>query len=227
MILLAVISLPDSKNQKLEFAKYLLQLEPSSKRSASGKFDYLYSNASYSIADIMLEKASGLSYEELLDKYIVKALGLELFIGWPYKINKDQPWGHYQNQDKSLEIIGPDSDYALNPLINAAGNLSMKSEDFAKFVQFYLRGLIGENTHLRSESLQYIHLKILGYNTLHGKSYSHFDGSTGIFYARGLVIPESDFGLSIITNSGSVEPVDYITAKLAKARYKLWWRLWE
>lgn len=219
--------LPDSNNQKLAFAQYLLQLEPSANRNDAERFEYLYSNASYSIANVMLEKVSGLSYEDLLDKYIVKALDLELFIGWPYQINKDQPWGHFQHTDKSLEIIGPDVDYALNPLINAAGNLSMKSEDFAKFIQFYMRDLMGDNTHLKSENLQYIHSKIFDYKTLQGKFYAYFDGSAGTFYARGLVIPESDFGLSIIINSGSAEAVEYITTKLAKAQYKLWWRFWE
>ncbi len=219
--------LSDSDNQKLAFAQYLLQLEPSAKGTASGKFEYLYSNASYSIADVMLEKASGLSYEALLNKYIVKAMGLKVLIGWPYQIDRAQPWGHYQNKDGSLEIVGPDADYALNPLINAAGNLSMKSKDFAKFIQFYMKGLGEKNAHLSSENLQYIHSKILGYKTLQGKSYACFDGSAGTFYARGMVMPKSDFGLSIIINNGSAKAVDYIAAKLVKAQYKLWWRFWE
>lgn len=53
-------------NMKYRFAKYLLQQPPASKNKNS-QFDFLYSNASYTIAALMLEKVSKLSYEELID----------------------------------------------------------------------------------------------------------------------------------------------------------------
>lgn len=219
--------LPDEGDQKLAFAKYLLQLDPFSKRDSSGKFEYLYSNASYSVACLMLEKVSGLTYEELLDKYISKELGIDLFIGWPYQKDRNQPWGHYPLDNKTQEIVGPDSDYAMHPLINPAGNLSMKGQDFAKFAQSYLKLLSGTNTSVSSETVQYIHSKLLGYETLFGKTSTCFDGSAGTFYARGFVVPEADFAFTVIINSGNPDAVEYITTQLAKAKFKLWWKFWD
>jgi CubicO group peptidase (beta-lactamase class C family) len=214
--------LPKEGDQKLAFAKYLLQLEPFSKRDNSGKFEYLYSNASYSVACLMLEKVSDLTYEELLDKYICKKLGVDIFIGWPYQKDRNQPWGHYSLDNKTLEIVGPDSDYALHPVINAAGNLSMKSQDFAKFVQYYLKLMSGTNTGVSSKTVQYIHSKLLGSDTWHGKTYTCFDGSAGTFYARGFLVPELDFACTVIINSGNPDAVEYITTQLVKAKNKTW-----
>lgn len=216
----------ESENPLLAFSEYLLQLEPSARRTESGKFEYLYSNASYSVASVMLEKASGHTYEELLDKYISKELGVDVFIGWPYQKDRNQPWGHFQVDEGVLEVIGPDVGYALNPLINAAGNLSMKSEDFAKFVQCCMQSLAGKTSPVSSEIFKHIHTELLGFETLQGKSVTYFDGSAGTFYARGYIIPESDFAFTISINAGSPDAVEYITNQLLHAKFKPWWKLW-
>lgn len=220
------------KNQMLGFTEYLLKQAPFSNRNDSGGFDFLYSNASFTIATIMLEKASNFTYQELLDQYIVKELGIDVFVGWPYEISRDEPWGHYWNTDNTLIIIGPNSDYKLNPLITSSGNLSMKATDFTKYIQIHLKGLIGGYSSLRKEDYAYIDQKYDGFSLgawnekLLGKSYICFDGTAGTYFTRGIIIPGSDFGFTILINNGSEDAVDYITMKLAKAQHNLWWMFW-
>lgn len=218
-----------SQNKEIGFIKYLLSQSPSALQDESGRFEFLYSNASYTLAAAMLKKVSGLSYEDLLQKYIVRELECNVFIGWPYEKSQDQPWGHFQNADHSLTPIGPDSVYSINPLIAPAGNLSMTSESFMKFVQLHLQGMTGINTFVDSQSINYIDTKYSEFalgvwnGTRAGKSYICLDGSAGTYFARGIIIPDSGFGFTILMNCGSEEAVEYITMELMKAHYNWWW----
>jgi CubicO group peptidase (beta-lactamase class C family) len=79
-----------SENPQIVFFKYLLGKEPSSQKE-NGRFAFLYSNASYSLAGAMLEKASGMNWENLLDTYIEGEIGIETLVGLPYLFDEDQP----------------------------------------------------------------------------------------------------------------------------------------
>lgn len=233
-----------SENPRIAFFKYLLGSEPSSKKG-NGGFAWLYSNASYSLASAMLEKASGMSWEDLLDQYLGKELGIEIFIGPPYLFDENQPWGHYVYSPKqqkvtgyAIEAIGPDAGYYLNPLINPAGNLSMKPGDFSRYIRLQLEGLQGKSTFLTRESFNALNHdtgavdngEIFTFGSwdgaMMGKRYNCIEGTDNTFYARGLIVPEEDFGLAIMLNCGSPEAVEYITLKLAKARFGWWWMFW-
>lgn len=224
--------LSTSRDRELDFLRYLLSEPPASGRSDSGKYEFLYSNASFTPAAAMLKKVSGLSWEELLQKYIVQELGIDVFIGWPYEKSRDQPWGHLPGMDNTPTVVGPDSGYTLNPLVWPAGNISMTDEGFAKYVQLHLRGLTGTGTELDSETFRYMDTKYSEFSlgawngTRAGKYYICLDGTAGTFYARGVIIPDSDFGFAVMMNCGSEEAVEYITMQLMKANNNWWWMFW-
>ncbi|MFZ5354075.1 MAG: serine hydrolase domain-containing protein [Bacillota bacterium] len=224
--------LSGSENQQLDFIRYLVQLPPSAKKTVSGGFEFLYSNAGYAMASAMIERATDLSYQNLIDKYLNKELELDVFIGWPNKINIKQPSGHYLNKNNTLEVFGVDSEYSIPSLIEPAGNISMKPKDFERYVQLHLCGLTGSSKQLKHDTFKYIDTGHKGFalGVTNGKilnnSYVCFDGSAGTFYARGVIIPESDLGLAIMINSGSAKAVEYITMKIAKAFFNWWWMFW-
>jgi len=105
-----------------------------------------YSNAGICMAVLMLEKASGLSYSQLLQKYIGKELGLNYFIGFPSQKSKEEVWGHWYNnpEDTAFTALKPGS-YILPELLDPAMNLSMPFADYAFFIQFTLYGLMGKH----------------------------------------------------------------------------------
>jgi D-alanyl-D-alanine carboxypeptidase len=233
-----------SEDRRDVFFKYLLGSEPSSKKE-NGKFAFLYSNASYSLANAMLERASGMNWESLLDTYIANELGIGFIIGPPYLHDENQPRGHYVYSPEQrkmtgyrFEMIGPEAGYALDPLIYPAGNLSMKPGDFSKYIRLHLEGLQGKSTFLTKESFASLYRDTgAGENgetytfgswdgAMLGKKYSCIEGTDSTFYARGLIVPEEDFGMTIMMNCGCPEAVEYITLKLAKARFGWWWMFW-
>ncbi len=230
----------NAQNPEEEFLKYLIMTEPSANQNESGEFAYLYSNASYAVACAMIEKVTGKTYEELINTYIYKELDIDARIGWPYEIKENQPFGHIVDENGLVQIIGPDVDYSLNSLIIPAGDLSMIPEDFTKYVQLHLSGLKGKSGFLSQETFEYIDIGedpqlakqgeyfALGSfdGNILGKNYISFDGTAGTFYARGVIIPEADFAFAVLTNNGNVDAIEYITMRLAKAKFNYWWMFW-
>jgi len=220
--------------EKNEFARYLLNkksLAPYKK----GKFGFLYSNASYTLANMMLEKVSKMSYNELINKFIDHDLQINTFTGFPNKHDPEQPWGHIIQNDQ-IEPFAPDHEYILPSLIKPAGDLSMQPDGFARFTQLNLRGLEGIDGFLSAKTIQYIHFAHrpfslgTGNGTLGGLTISGTDGSTGTFFCRSLIFPEADFALIIMTNAGNgtgrMKSVEYLTKRLLKKQFNWWWKFW-
>ncbi len=223
-------------DKRLEFVKYLIKQPPAAMKKGR-KFQFLYSNASYTIAAAMLEKVSGKKYEELVRKTLTDDLDLRVHVGWPNSIGPDQPWGHQITKDK-IEAFPPDHEYKIPDLITPAGDLSMTPKDYAKYTQLHLRGLRGKDKYISSEAYRYIHFGHdgislgVGNGVLRGKRYSGFDGSAGTFFCRSIIIPESDFAFTIMTNAGSstgsMEAVDWLSQRIVEKHFNFnwWWKLW-
>lgn len=224
----------DLKSQRLEFAKYLLNLSPSSKFNI-GKFDFNYSNAGYTMAALMLEKVSGLTYEQLVEKYIVYELGITTWFGFPNKIDSNQPWGYLISEDDRKEY-SPENEYCLPFILQPAGDLSMTPLGFAKYIQCQLSGLKDGNKFLTREMYHKIHYGFQGFSIgvangeMEGYKFSGMDGSAGTFFCRAIIVPEVDIAFTIMTNAGSgtgeMEAIDWITMKIVKKHFNWWWKFW-
>ena len=225
---------PNSVNLRYEFADWLVQQKPLSPKK-EGKFEFNYSNAGYTMAGLMLEKVSGKSYEELIKTYVAEEMGIETFIGFPNRIDPEQPWGHILSK-KGIEIFSPEHEYRIPAAIIPAGDLSMKPKGFAKYIQLNLKGLRGGNNFITTESYKYIHHSHQGFSIgvfnskMFGYHLSGMDGSAGTFFCRAILVPESDFAFTIMTNAGSgtaeMKAVDWITMKIVKKQYNWWWKFW-
>ena len=225
---------PSITNKRMEFIKYLIAQKPAPKQK-NEKFQHLYSNASYTMASAMLERVAGDSYEDLVKLMLSDELGISVHIGWPNSIGKNQPWGHQIIKNK-VETFPPDHDYKIPYLITPAGDLSMTPKDYAKYTQLHLRGLTGSDNYISSDSYRHIHFGHKGFSlgvvngVSSGKRFSGFDGSTGTFFSRSIIVPESDYAFTIMMNagsgSGSMKAVDWLTMRLVKKRFNWWWKLW-
>ena len=221
-------------DKRLAFIKYLISQHPSAKKM-NGSFQHLYSNPSYLMAAVMLERVSGLKYEEQVKKILTDDLHIPVYIGWPNSINPEQPWGHRIAKGK-IEVFAPDHSYKLPYLITPAGDLSMTPRDYAKYTQLHLQGLRDKNNYISSDAYRYIHFGHKGFSlgvansTLGGKRFSGFDGSAGTFFCRSIIVPESDFAFTIMMNAGSglgaMKAVDWLSMRIVKKYYNWWWKFW-
>lgn len=210
---------PEDRFSNYKFAEYALTLEPV--KYDSGQF-YNYTSMGYVLASLMIQKASGLSYSQLLEK-TNKDLGVNFIIGWPQLINANQPSGHLipaqsgWGESNKLEVLNGDSftgwgeDFLFYNI--PSGHHSVKVLDYLKYLQLNLNGLTGQDNYLKSETYDFIfngakeYSMGWGNDIVNGKHYYSHSGSAGNFEARAIIIKESRIVIFIMLNAGNGETI--------------------
>jgi D-alanyl-D-alanine carboxypeptidase len=106
-----------------------------------------YGNSSFGIAAAMVERATGHSWESMIDSAFNQGMGLNVEVGAPGQDGSSQPFGHVLFNDQLL-IIGPDSPFQLPSAVSPSGNLSMSVSDLAEFGRQHLRAVAGLSSTL-------------------------------------------------------------------------------
>lgn len=204
--------------QRMAFAKYVLKQPPvhpdKKKDYAYSSADYVYSNAGYSIASLMLEKASGSSWETLVNS-LAQQMNIQVGFGWPNLTDPNQPWGHQQVNDTLIPLPG-DVAYNLN-LLEPAGDINMSLPDYSKFIQLQLIGLKGKDSIVKAATYQFLHFGLNAYaigwlNGVNkkGNKYSAHEGSAGTYHVFTVVSPTDDRAYVICTNAETVTTQEMI-----------------
>ena len=210
----------NSENTKLEFTKYALTLEPMVNR----KSNHSYSNGAFIIAALMLEKASGQKWENLVEEFN-QQYNVEAVIGFPNQENESGTYGHKKRFGK-YRPVSPNDEYVFPFDFSAAGNLSINITDLTTITRYHLLGLMGEDNILESATyskLHYGHEKYsLGwYNGNIGdtnQKFSYHGGSIGTFSSAIMLSKDREVAIVILINSD-----DKNTNELKnKLREELW-----
>ncbi|MCF6327749.1 MAG: beta-lactamase family protein [Devosiaceae bacterium] len=222
----------NSASRTSQFVEFLLKQPPAKPRKNNGKFDHLYSNAGYTIISQMLEKTTGKSYLQMIAE-LAKKLGIKIHHGWPNSLGADQPWGHMIANNKTVKL-GPDHEYKLPDLIAPAGDLAMTPPDFSEYIRQNLAGLTGQDGYLKPKTFQKIHFGYQGFSlgvangTLHRVNLSVINGSAGTFFCQAIIVPKSDFALTIMSNAGTgaaqMPAIEWVTEKIMARKFNWWWK---
>lgn len=207
----------DDRFSYYKFAEYALTLEPV--KYDSGQF-YNYTSMGYVLAYLMIKKASGLSYAQLLEK-TNKDLGVNFIIGWPQDFNENQPSGHlipseagWGESDK-LEVHNGDryTDWGEDFLFYniPSGHHSISMMEYLKYLQKNLNGLRGKDNYLKSTTYDFIfngaeeYAMGWGNDIVNGNNYYSHSGSAGNYYANAIIIKEPEIVIVIMANAGNGE----------------------
>jgi CubicO group peptidase (beta-lactamase class C family) len=197
--------------QRLAFSKGILARKPEAKPGTK----FIYSNQGYTIAGVMLEKATGKTWEDLLRSMLFEPLGMTTAgFGAPASVGKvDQPWGHSKKLLSAREPVppGPNAD---NPLaISPAGAVHCSMGDLAKYAAFHMAGERGESKLLTDESFKKLHTAVadnddyaLGWIVLkrpwaNGRALMH-NGSNTMFYVVVWMAPDKNCAVIVASNIG-------------------------
>lgn len=200
-----------------KFAQYALTLEPA--KYDSGQF-YRYTSMGYVLAGLMLEKVSGLTYKQLVEK-TNKDLGLNFIIGWPQDFSENQPGGHLVpsesgwGESKELEVLNGDkfADWGedfLHYLI-PSGHHSVSIVDYLKYLQLNLKGIKGQDNYLKASTYDFIfngakeYSMGWGNDIVNGNHYYSHSGSAGNYYTKAIIIAEPEIIICIMANAGNGE----------------------
>lgn len=211
------------KERRASFTAYLLQREPAYEPGST----FVYSNAGYTVATAMAEQVSGISWEQLMRQRLFEPLGITGGFGWPAASDSNQPWGHREQEEDTLQSHNPNGDYQLGALLAPAGDAYMSIGDYARFLRLHLRGLAGKDTDLLDpSSIRYIHKSrgsiadsagAPGYGLgwavqeLLDVRTSLHSGSAGTFIAKAAIQPTRNIAVAVLTNAGN-EKADVATS---------------
>jgi CubicO group peptidase (beta-lactamase class C family) len=193
----------DEIMQRREFATWVLQ-RPGLSEAREKKV--VESIAGYTIAVAMLEKATGQSWEKLMDTYLNKPLSISVKFGWPNSISADQPWGHWSKYG-GLSSEPADTWVKIYPATIAASGANISIVDYAKFLQNELKGLRGGKVFISQPTLELIHFGNpypLGWENPNGatvKTATH-TGDSYLFNSYVELIPEKNIGILVVCNDG-------------------------
>jgi CubicO group peptidase (beta-lactamase class C family) len=211
--------------QRLAFVKGLLELEP----EATPGTKTIYSNQGYTIAGVMLEKASGKTWEALIRTMLFEPLGMtSAGFGAPASAGQvDQPWGHSKGSSGIRTV--PPGPAADNPLaVSPAGAVHCSLSDLAKYVASHMAGERGESKLLKTETFKKLHEPVgndyaLGWVVFErkwagGRALMH-NGTNTMFYVVVWMAPKRNCAVIVASNIGINEAAagcDETAGKLIK-----------
>jgi CubicO group peptidase (beta-lactamase class C family) len=196
--------------QRLDFVKGILARKPEAKPGAN----HIYSNQGYAIAGVMLEKAAGKPWEELMQSMLFEPLGMKSAgFGAPATPGKvDQPWGHMKGRFTGIHSVPPGPRADNPPAIGPAGTVHCSLPDLARYALFHLDGARGDSELLSAESFEKLHASAgndsaLGWVVLErkwagGRALTH-NGSNTMFYMVIWLAPERNCAVIVGTNIGA------------------------
>jgi len=212
---LALIKGKTPRKRRSNFVKWVVQQTVIPFDSSDLAAGHRYSNAGYAVAAAMLEKVMDQSWEELMDTWVFTPMKIEARMGWPAKANAQQPFGHQVDTVSGiLKPHAPDDSYQIDPILSPAGNISMSIGDYARFIQWQLKGLHGSIPGFDKAFFEFLHygnqpdseyaIGWYGVDQFADQVSSH-TGSADTFYCLNILLRKHNFAVIVIANAATEE----------------------
>lgn len=199
------LDLPDPKLikgkfplQRLLVAQYFLQQPPMKKEKGLTR-----SNVDYILAGLMLEKASGKSYETLLNE-LGERLHIHFGLNPPVLSDAFQVQGH-DAENRPVDVLDVTK---LNWLL-CAGNIHMNLPDYQVFIQEELKALQGKSSFFTAAEMQHM---LFGFPTFSMGWFTFKEGDTHIAHNAGnaasfrsdvRILKEKNCAIIVLMNASS------------------------
>lgn len=207
------------KKKREQFGQFVLNLEPVLPDEQN---PFIYSNAGYTLATLMLEKKTGKSWEQLVNKVFNKDLKLNVKLSWPENQKQKDTWGHSFENGKLIPVAST-VDYHLD-FTEPAGDINIKLKDYIKFIQLNLQGLNDENNYLKADTYKFIHKGIENYSIgwfniyENGKEFSTHSGTAGTYYSLVQIDRINRKAYIIFTNSFNQDTLQRVKLLMRKLK---------
>lgn len=155
-------AIPDFKGspqeKRWQFGQFVLTLDALKPDSSH---PFIYSNAGYTLASMMLEKVAHQSWEQLVEKIFNHDLHLGAGLSWPDNQTRKDTWGHLSENGKLIPVASTDG-YHLD-YTEPDGDINIRLPDYIRFIQLNLQGLAGKDNYLKAATYQFLHRGLAHY----------------------------------------------------------------
>ncbi|WP_439636513.1 serine hydrolase domain-containing protein [Oceanicaulis sp.] len=203
----------DVQEDRLRYAEILLAQAPTQSRGA-----FVYSNAGYVIAALMMEQAAGRLYEILMRDEVFSPLGMES-AGWgpPGEVGaNDQPRGHGAGLFGGLSAQEPNEMADNPPVLNSAGRAHMTLDDVLDFLQAHLDAEDGP--YLSARSWEVLHQPVgedayaMGWGVTPEGALGH-SGSNTMWLIRARIDPVQGRAAAAVVNDGRIQQMSPVLGR--------------
>lgn len=207
------------QERRRAFGQWVLTLEPA---KLDAEHPFVYSNAGYTLAALLLEQATGRSWEALVEEVLNHDLHLDARFGWPENQTHPDTWGH-SFEDGKLVPVPSTTDYHLD-FTEPAGDLNLTLPAYLRFVQLNLRGLHGRRAYLRPATYQVLHRALPAYavgwyNVVETDAdYSTHSGTAGTYYTLTAIDRRHGRAYIVFTNSFNDATVGAVRTLMRKLK---------
>jgi len=150
-------TLPDTlAGRERFFAAWILAQEPPT--GITPGQDFLYSNAGYALAALMLEASTGRAFDDLLQQELANPLGMTVSWTSSADVLTNRPVGHVGEKGSLAPVVPEAPDVAVWRDVTRAGGsgLALTADSYATWVRWHLQALRGESTPLADGYVQRI-----------------------------------------------------------------------
>ncbi|MCX6085560.1 MAG: serine hydrolase [Caldiserica bacterium] len=184
---------------------------------------YQYSNAGYAVAAAIAERATGETWEQLMQERLFGPLNAGATYGWPLLSGVSEPWGH-RIKNGVVTPHDPSDNYRVPAVLVPAGDVSMSIRDYGGFARLHLAGLESiDSSILSAAEIQRLHQPVLAYSSgwheelIEGVPTSWHRGTCDTFDTFVLLQPSRGIGVIAFTNAdGDNTAVLALFAELSK-----------
>jgi D-alanyl-D-alanine carboxypeptidase len=191
---------------------------------------FLYSNASFALAGVMLELRTDKPWEDLMRAELFAPLGMSSAgFGAPGSAERlDQPRGHRAATEPGTSLApvspGPGSD---NPAsIGPAGTVHASLADWARFLGAHLDGFAGRGEFLEPETWARLHRPLADQDYGQGWLFTErpwapglaltHSGSNTFWFCTAWLAPGSDFAVLVTANAANAGACDEAAGALVR-----------
>ena len=198
-------SITEQRQQAVEEA---LVLAP-----ATAQGNYIYSNLGYIVAGAMMEKLTGMSWENLMEYNLFNSLDMaDAGFGAPDADgDRSQPLGHQRSGSKWKAVKVSADNIADNPeVLGPAGRVHASLADMAKYLAVHIQGARGEDVSgfLTADDFAKLH------TPLDGRTYAlgwisengllHHNGSNNMWLAQMIINADKNTGVFVVVNAADL-----------------------
>lgn len=155
-----------------------------------GEPRFAYSNLGFHVLGAAAERASGMSWEALIDDRIARPSGVDIVLGEPRAHTPDAPAPHVWRSGRYTPVPPRVGDVVYDTLA-PAGHVSMRLADYGRI----LRSTIAAGRGGAWVPSWFVGQSASGL----GRQLAH-DGSNGRNFARAVVYPDADLALAVTCN---------------------------